>query len=94
MLDDFSVVKIEAKEPEATTAPQQPQGHATPRAASEAADADEERVLSEEELFTKQLQAGMAGLLGELTNHVSGRASPNGEQSHLTIPAAGDADRV
>ncbi|KAL2157682.1 hypothetical protein VTH06DRAFT_5165 [Thermothelomyces fergusii] len=55
MLNEFSTVKINAPKPEA------PQGPA----AAPAAGATAEEVLSEEE-FAKQLQAGMADLLGEL----------------------------
>ena len=61
MLDDFSAVKIDAKKPEI------PAGSPKPPAAG----ATEEPALSEDE-FAKQLQAGMADLLGELENSVGG----------------------
>lgn len=60
-MDDFSAVKIDAKKPEAPARPPQP---------SVATDA-EDQSLSDDE-FAKQLQAGMADLLGELETSVSG----------------------
>jgi peroxin-19 len=62
MLDDFSAVKIDAPKPEAPPGP----GPASPPAAASAAGED---ALSEED-FAKQLQAGMADLLGELETSV------------------------
>ena len=59
MLDDFSAVKIDAPKPEAPPAPASPP----------AADAPGEDALSEDD-FAKQLQAGMADLLGELETSV------------------------
>lgn len=72
MLDDFSAVKLEgsAKKPLSptnATAPESvPKG--TTSAPKDSA-TDEEEPFSEEE-FAKQLQAGMAGLLGELDKSV------------------------
>jgi peroxin-19 len=60
MLDEFSAVKIDAKRPGAPSEPPQ-QG---------AASVTEDPVLSEDD-FAKQLQAGMADLLGELESSVS-----------------------
>ena len=60
MLDDFSAVKIDAPKPEAPPAPTSPPaGTSGPG----------EEALSEDD-FAKQLQAGMADLLGELETSV------------------------
>lgn len=64
MLNEFSTVKIDAKKTEA------PQG----ATAAPAAGAPAEEALSEEE-FAKQLQAGMADLLGELEKSVTSNPS-------------------
>ena len=74
MLDDFAAVKVDAKKQEVSSAPAQPA----------AASVSEEPVLSEDD-FAKQLQAGMADLLGELDNSVSGK-SLYGERAPLTVP--------
>lgn len=59
MLDEFSAVKIDHKKPETPPRPPHPPG----------ASVAEDDVLSEDD-FAKQLQAGMADLLGELENSV------------------------
>jgi peroxin-19 len=64
MLDEFSAVKVDDKTPTV------PSGQAPP--APPAAAGDQEPAVSEDE-FAKQLQAGMADLLGELESSVSGR---------------------
>lgn len=69
MLDDFAAVTVEPKKPDA------PAGPTPPPAAG--ANATEEPALSEED-FAKELQAGMADLLGELDQSVS---------RSLTLPA-------
>lgn len=60
MLDEFSTVKIDTAKSEVPPAP---------AAAPAAGATTEEAPLSEEE-FAKQLQAGMADLLGELEQSV------------------------
>lgn len=68
MLDDFSAVKIDAPAsqlPQAPTNPPTAAGVGAPTAAA----TEEEGAFSEEE-FAKQLQAGMADLLGELDSSV------------------------
>ncbi len=65
MLDEFSSVKLVADKPEPSRPP--------PEAA--AASAADEQVLSEDD-FAKQLQAGMADLLGELGDSVRDTSAP------------------
>lgn len=67
MLDEFSAAKIDPKKPEA------PSGSGRPPAAAATGPSDGtglEDLLSDDE-FSKQLQAGMADLLGEVENSVS-----------------------
>lgn len=69
MLDDFSAVKIESKQPEASAAgPGRPSTTSAPAAKEKAATAEDD-VLSDDD-FAKQLQAGMAELMGEMENSV------------------------
>ena len=72
MLNDFSAVKVDSQKPAETPQPEASQPKPEPKeaaAASEPADALED-AFSEEE-FAKQLQAGMADLLGDLEKSVS-----------------------
>ena len=69
MLDDFSSLKVDAKKPAA--APEPVAAAAAPAAAAASADeANLENLMSDDD-FAKQLQAGMADLLGELESSVS-----------------------
>lgn len=69
MLDDFAAVNVEPKKPEQKAAPTAA-GPARPAAvASEADDKTLEDMLSSDD-FAKQLQAGMADLIGELEKNV------------------------
>ena len=77
MLDDFSSVKVEdSKKPAPTVTAKEPPKEAPPTASAAAAapasapDPTGDGELSEED-FAKQLEAGMAGLLGELEQNVS-----------------------
>jgi len=63
MLDEFSSVKVTSKEPEV------PPGPSKPSAATDVDEASADDILSDED-FAKQLQAGMADLLGEIENNV------------------------
>ncbi|KAK4191497.1 Pex19 protein family-domain-containing protein [Podospora australis] len=63
MLDEFSSVNINAQKPAGATAPVS--GPGRPPAATDATGASGEDTLDEDE-FAKQLQAGMADLLGEI----------------------------
>ncbi|QPG96604.1 hypothetical protein C2857_004709 [Epichloe festucae Fl1] len=68
MLEDFSTVKIEGSAQQSTQSASAAPAESTPKAADAAtkdATAPDEPAFSEED-FTKQLQAGMADLLGEL----------------------------
>lgn len=68
MLEDFSAVKIEGSAQQSTQSASAAPAESTPKAADAAtkdAAASDEPAFSEED-FTKQLQAGMADLLGEL----------------------------
>lgn len=67
MLDDFSAVQIESKKPAAPAGPSSAQAAKEPASSSKQPEADD--AFSEEE-FAKQLQAGMADLLGELEKSV------------------------
>lgn len=78
MLNDFSAVKVDSQKP--TDTPQAPPPSAEPTSAAAAANdskppppPDAEDAFSEEE-FAKQLQAGMADLLGELEKSVCTRS--------------------
>ncbi|KAL2129807.1 hypothetical protein VTI74DRAFT_7277 [Chaetomium olivicolor] len=84
MLDDFSAVKINAKKP---TAPARP---APPTAAP--ASTSDEQVLSEDD-FAKQLQAGMADLLGELENSPEMQAQFESIFKELGTAASASADQ-
>lgn len=67
MLDDFSAVKIESKQPEVSAAgPGRPSTTSAPATKEKAATAEDD-VLSDDD-FAKQLQAGMAELMGEMEN--------------------------
>lgn len=72
MLDDFSAVKIDPKKPEIPAAgPGRPSSSASapaPAADPMATKVDED-VLSDDD-FAKQLQAGMAELMGEIESSV------------------------
>lgn len=69
MLDDFSSVKIESKEPAVSAArPGRPPTTAAPASKDKSATAEDD-VLSDDD-FAKQLQAGMAELMGEMENSV------------------------
>lgn len=73
MLDDFSTVRLDSKKPEQLCSgkPAQPEGPPPPAASSSTKkEPSIEEDFSEEE-FAKQLQAGMADLLGELEKSVS-----------------------
>lgn len=71
MLDDFSSVKLASKEPVVSAAgPGRPSTTAAPAPASKDKSATaEDDVLSDDD-FAKQLQAGMAELMGEMENSV------------------------
>lgn len=72
MLNEFSAVKVDSQKPVAAAQPEASQPKPEPKEAapaSEPAPAPED-AFSEEE-FAKQLQAGMADLLGELEKSVS-----------------------
>ena len=64
MLDDFSTVTLKSKGLDTASGPGRPSTTAA------AHDAAVEEVLSDDE-FTRQLQAGMAGLLGDIESSVS-----------------------
>jgi len=67
MLEDFSSAKLDGKKPEIPTGPGRPATAGPAKATVE-----DEEALDEDE-FAKQLQAGMADLLGEIDNSVSSR---------------------
>lgn len=70
MLDDFSAVKIESKQPEVSAAgPGRPSTTTSAPATKEKAATAEDDVLSDDD-FAKQLQAGMAELMGEMESSV------------------------
>ncbi len=73
MLDEFAAVKVDTKKPAETpqtgSTQAKPDGKPAASAADPAASGPEE-AFSEED-FAKQLQAGMADLLGELDKNVS-----------------------
>lgn len=74
MLDDFKDVKIDSQKPEnagsAPVNPLPPNSKSPPTAdPSATTKADEEDVLSDDD-FAKQLQAGMAELMGEIEGSV------------------------
>lgn len=78
MLEEFSAVKVEPK------APAVPQGK--PAAVGPSVPEPKlEDILSDDE-FAKQLQAGMADLLGEMGNSVSPRAAARTKKTNLTSP--------
>ncbi|KAH8893261.1 hypothetical protein GQ53DRAFT_860284 [Thozetella sp. PMI_491] len=68
MLDDFSSLKVESKKPETASGPGRPAEAVAPAPAPAPAPAGEpsiDGILSDDD-FAKQLQAGMADLLGEI----------------------------
>lgn len=66
MLDDFSAVKIDSKKPEIpAVGPGRPSTATAPLATDP--ETTEEDILSDED-FTKQLQAGMAELMGDMNS--------------------------
>lgn len=74
MLDDFSAVNIESKKPETTAAgPGRPSTTSAPATKEKSVSAEDD-VLSDDD-FAKQLQAGMAELMGEMENSVCGPVS-------------------
>ncbi|KAK3307959.1 Pex19 protein family-domain-containing protein [Chaetomium strumarium] len=83
MLDEFSAVRIDAKRPEAPSGPPQ-QG---------AAGVKEDQVLSEDD-FAKQLQAGMADLLGELESSPEMQAQFESIFKELGAAASASAEQT
>jgi peroxin-19 len=67
MLDEFSTVKIDSKKPEVASGPGRPE---EPAKATAPPEPPNDEALSDED-FAKQLQAGMADLLGDLQSNVS-----------------------
>lgn len=89
MLDDFSAVKIESKKPAAPAGPSSTQAANEPASSSKQPEADD--AFSEEE-FAKQLQAGMADLLGELEKSPDMQAQFEDIFKHIAAAeGAGDA---
>ncbi|KAI8669172.1 hypothetical protein NCS57_00731400 [Fusarium keratoplasticum] len=89
MLDDFSAVKIESKKPAAPAGPSSTQAAKEPASSSKQPEADD--AFSEEE-FAKQLQAGMADLLGELEKSPDMQAQFEDIFKHIAAAeGAGDA---
>ncbi|EEU45063.1 uncharacterized protein NECHADRAFT_40805 [Fusarium vanettenii 77-13-4] len=89
MLDDFSAVQIESKKPAAPTGPSSTQAAKEPASSSKQPEADD--AFSEEE-FAKQLQAGMADLLGELEKSPDMQAQFEDIFKHIAAAeGAGDA---
>lgn len=84
MLEDFAAVKVDAKKPEVSVA--------APELAAASVTEAEGPAVSEDD-FAKQLQAGMADLLGELDNSVGGRVLPR-QMRASNLPQAGDAGAV
>jgi peroxin-19 len=83
MLNDFSTIKLEPPKtafPAPAQAPNAPSASAS--AAAAAASSEDDSILSEEE-FAKQLQAGMADLLGELEKSVGDHLSRQPGTQHL-----------
>lgn len=74
MLDDFSAVKLDSEKQEAAaTSPGRPpvsSSAATAKAGESATPKIDEEAFSDDD-FAKQLQAGMAELMGEIENSVS-----------------------
>lgn len=68
MLDEFSTVKIEPKDPEVSAAGPGRPSTSGPAPKEKAATAEDD-VLSDDD-FAKQLQAGMAELMGEMESSV------------------------
>jgi len=68
MLDEFSTVKIDQPKPAENAASSKPEIPKNPALSDKQPEVED--VFSEEE-FAKQLQAGMADLLGELEQSVS-----------------------
>lgn len=69
MLDDFSTVKIGSKEHEISAAgPGRPSTTSAPASKDKSSTAEDD-VLSDDD-FAKQLQAGMAELMGEMESSV------------------------
>lgn len=88
MLDEFSAVKIESQKPPA------PSGPGIPSAVGGgAAAATEEDGLSEED-FAKQLQDGMAGLLGELEPEIQAQFENIFKELGAAAAAEGGAEPV
>lgn len=67
MLDEFATVNIEPKKPELASGPGRPIAATAPPPAATTSDAAADDVLGDDE-FAKQLQAGMAELMGEIEN--------------------------
>jgi peroxin-19 len=84
MLDDFSTVKLEPKKPEVQAAAPKPEPTAAPSTTVPPVPSLEDD-LSEEE-FAKQLQAGMASLLGELEKSASHLAHGRKALAHCSNP--------
>lgn len=77
MLDEFSAIKVDPKKPAppSTAEASQPKPEAAASGSSAEAKPEAEAALSEDD-FAKQLQAGMADLLGELEKSVSFNTLP------------------
>ncbi|KAK3942300.1 Pex19 protein family-domain-containing protein [Diplogelasinospora grovesii] len=87
-LDEFSAVKVDSKKPEVPSGPGRPDAGSAP-----AKDAAPEDVLSDDD-FAKQLQAGMADLLGELENSPEMQAQFESIFKELGAAAASTDDAV
>jgi len=87
MLDEFSTVKIDAAKPEIPPGP----AAAPAPAPAPAVSTTEEEALSEDD-FAKQLQAGMADLLGELENSAEMQAQFESIFKELGAAASTNAD--
>lgn len=79
MLDDFSTVKLD---PKLSVEPPSPGKSEVPKDAASGKQPDVDDAFTEED-FAKQLQAGMADLLGELEKSV--RLCPSGLTSHPRV---------
>ncbi|KAK4158506.1 Pex19 protein family-domain-containing protein [Chaetomidium leptoderma] len=87
MLDEFSAAKIDTKTPE------EPSGLPSEPPQPAAASVDEEPGLSEDD-FAKQLQDGMADLLGELDSSPEMQAQFESIFKELGAAASGSADQA
>ncbi|KAF5010341.1 hypothetical protein FDECE_3502 [Fusarium decemcellulare] len=89
MLDDFSAVKLDSKKPTETAGPSSTEAPKEPASSGKQPEADD--AFSEEE-FAKQLQAGMADLLGELEKSPDMQAQFEDIFKHIAAAeGAGDA---